>query len=333
MAYALMAPAVVLVGAVLAYPLTWEVWASFSELSSRVQGRRLVGLVNYRAMVAEPFFWQALATTIGYLAVTTVAKLVLGVGAGPAPVAAVARRARSSSWPSSCRGPTRGRHRHRPGTGCSIRRSSPPTAVIAGNLKHAVDGVLGAGALRVPQRRALQHLARQRRSRRSSCSPGSTRSPPSCSSTPSLETRSAWQRLRGVTAAPAPPLHGARRVPVVHHRLRRPRERLDADGRPHRLSRRWARRRTGSGSGTASSRTPPRGRCRWCRCSSWRCSLLFRWFDPPRRRGRRGVRRRAPLARAGCSSRGLALYSLFPIYFITVQSLKTPQEDVFGNPL
>lgn len=29
----------------------------------------------------------------------------------------------------------------------------------------------------------------------------------------------------------------------------------------------------------------------------------------------------------------VALYSLFPIYFITVQSLKTPQEDVFGNAL
>ena len=28
-----------------------------------------------------------------------------------------------------------------------------------------------------------------------------------------------------------------------------------------------------------------------------------------------------------------ALYSLFPIYFITVQSLKTAEEDVFGNPL
>ena len=27
-----------------------------------------------------------------------------------------------------------------------------------------------------------------------------------------------------------------------------------------------------------------------------------------------------------------AVYSLFPIYFITVQSLKTPQEDVFGSP-
>jgi arabinogalactan oligomer/maltooligosaccharide transport system permease protein len=28
-----------------------------------------------------------------------------------------------------------------------------------------------------------------------------------------------------------------------------------------------------------------------------------------------------------------AAYSVFPIYFITVQSLKTPQEDVFGSPL
>ena len=27
------------------------------------------------------------------------------------------------------------------------------------------------------------------------------------------------------------------------------------------------------------------------------------------------------------------LYSVFPIYFVTVQSLKTPQEDVFGSPL
>lgn len=28
-----------------------------------------------------------------------------------------------------------------------------------------------------------------------------------------------------------------------------------------------------------------------------------------------------------------AIYSVFPIYFITVQSLKTDQEDVFGHPL
>lgn len=29
----------------------------------------------------------------------------------------------------------------------------------------------------------------------------------------------------------------------------------------------------------------------------------------------------------------IIVYSVFPIYFITVQSLKTPQEDVFGSPL
>lgn len=29
----------------------------------------------------------------------------------------------------------------------------------------------------------------------------------------------------------------------------------------------------------------------------------------------------------------IAGYSLFPIYFVTVQSLKTPEEDVFGSPL
>jgi multiple sugar transport system permease protein len=29
----------------------------------------------------------------------------------------------------------------------------------------------------------------------------------------------------------------------------------------------------------------------------------------------------------------IVVYSVFPIYFITVQSLKTPEEDVFGHPL
>jgi ABC-type glycerol-3-phosphate transport system permease component len=45
------------------------------------------------------------------------------------------------------------------------------------------------------------------------------------------------------------------------------------------------------------------------------------------------VSARAARWRHGLLLAGLALYSLFPIYFITVQSLKTPQEDVFGNPL
>ena len=44
------------------------------------------------------------------------------------------------------------------------------------------------------------------------------------------------------------------------------------------------------------------------------------------RRGWRGVGHAVMLAL-------LVVYSLFPIYFMLVQSLKTPQEDVFGHPL
>jgi ABC-type glycerol-3-phosphate transport system permease component len=43
--------------------------------------------------------------------------------------------------------------------------------------------------------------------------------------------------------------------------------------------------------------------------------------------------RRAARFRHGILMALVALYSLFPIYFITVQSLKTPEEDVFGSPL
>ena len=145
MAYALMAPAVALVGVVLAYPLAWEVWASFSELSSRVQGRGLVGLVNYRAMVAEPFFWQALATTIGYLLVTTVAKLGLGLAMAlllsrPSRWRSVVFLAVFLPWAY-------------PGGVTVVAwywMLNPPLitsySLIAGNLKHAVDGMFGAGA-------------------------------------------------------------------------------------------------------------------------------------------------------------------------------------------
>jgi len=43
--------------------------------------------------------------------------------------------------------------------------------------------------------------------------------------------------------------------------------------------------------------------------------------------GRAGRLRRAALLTV------IAVYSVFPIYFITVQSLKTAEEDVFGHPL
>src|SRR5947207_12238874 len=80
-AYLLMAPAVVLMVGVLGYPVAWEIWASFTDLSPLNDGgARFVGLANYRALVGDPEFWRAAVVTVGYAVLTTVAKLVLGVG-------------------------------------------------------------------------------------------------------------------------------------------------------------------------------------------------------------------------------------------------------------
>jgi ABC-type sugar transport system permease subunit len=196
-AYALMAPAVVLVGAVLAYPLMWEVWASFSELSSRVQGRRLVGLVNYRAMVAEPFFWQALATTIGYLLVTTVAKLGLGLAmalllARPSRWRGVVFLAVFLPWAY-------------PGGVTVVAwywMLNPPLitsySLIAGHLKHAVDGVLGAGAYAFLSV-ILFNIWRGSSFTAVFLLAGLNAIPTELFEYANLETRSAWQRLRYVT--------------------------------------------------------------------------------------------------------------------------------------
>jgi multiple sugar transport system permease protein len=196
-AYALLAPAVVLVGVVLAYPLVWEVWASFSELSSRVQGRRLVGLVNYRAMVAEPFFWQALATTIGYLLVTTVAKLGLGLAMAllllrPSRWRGVVFLAVFLPWAY-------------PGGVTVVAwywMLNPPLitsySLIVGNLKHTVDGVLGAGAYAFLSV-ILFNIWRGSSFTAVFLLAGLNAIPTELFEYASLETRNAWQRLRHVT--------------------------------------------------------------------------------------------------------------------------------------
>jgi multiple sugar transport system permease protein len=195
-AYALMAPAVVLVGAVLAYPLVWEVWASFSELSSRVQGRRLVGFINYQAMLAEPFFWLALGTTIGYLLVTTVAKLGLGLAMAllllrPSRWRGVVFLAVFLPWAY-------------PGGVTVVAwywMLNPPLitsySLIAGNLKHAVDGVLGAGAYAFLSV-ILFNIWRGSSFTAVFLLAGLNAIPTELFEYANLETRSAWQRLRYV---------------------------------------------------------------------------------------------------------------------------------------
>src|SRR5205809_332875 len=80
-AYLLLAPTLLLLLTALAYPVGWEVWTSLTDLSPLKDGpTAFVGLENYRRFLADPEFWRAATVTVVYAAVTSVAKLSLGVG-------------------------------------------------------------------------------------------------------------------------------------------------------------------------------------------------------------------------------------------------------------
>jgi len=71
-AYLLLSPTVLLLLTVLAYPLGWEVWASFTSLSPLQEGATaFVGLDNYRRQLGDPQFWRAATITIAYAAITS----------------------------------------------------------------------------------------------------------------------------------------------------------------------------------------------------------------------------------------------------------------------
>ncbi len=80
-AYLLLSPTVLLLLTVLAYPLGWEVWTSLTSLSPLQEGgTAFVGPENYRRQLGDPQFWRAATVTVVYAAVTSVAKLALGLG-------------------------------------------------------------------------------------------------------------------------------------------------------------------------------------------------------------------------------------------------------------
>jgi multiple sugar transport system permease protein len=196
-AYGLMAPAVILMAVVLAYPVAWEVWVSFTSLSGRRAERGFVGLANYRTMTGEPFFWRALATTVVYFAVTTVAKLALGVGmalllARPSRLRPLVFLAVFLPWAY-------------PGGVTVVAwfwMLNPPLttsfSVLAGTLKHAVDGVLGGGAYAFASV-ILFNIWRGGSFTAVFLLAALNAIPTELFEYASLETRSAWQRFRHVT--------------------------------------------------------------------------------------------------------------------------------------
>jgi len=136
----------VLVLAVLAYPLAWETWISFTDFSSR-GGRHptFVGLENYRRLAGDSDFWRASAVTGVYFSITTAAKLAIGLGlalllARPSRARPLVFLAVFLPWAY-------------PGGVTVVAwywMLNPPLitsySVVAADVKHAIDAVAGAGA-------------------------------------------------------------------------------------------------------------------------------------------------------------------------------------------
>jgi len=130
---------------VLAYPVAWEIWTSFTDLSPLHDGVRFVGLANYARIAHDPEFWHAATVTVVYAVVTSVVKLVIGMGfalalARPFRGRALVFLAVFLPWayPASVSV-----------VGWYWTLSPPiPTAysVFMGSLKYTVDSWLGGGA-------------------------------------------------------------------------------------------------------------------------------------------------------------------------------------------
>lgn len=193
-----MTPAGLLVAGVLAYPVAWEVWASLSNLSSRLDGPpRIIGLANYQVMLNDPFFWRGLATTVVYFGVTTLAKLALGVG-----MALLLVRPFRGRWlvflavflPWAYPG------------GVTVMAwywmMNPPIttsyAAVAGAMKGAVDGIFGGGAYAFLSV-ALFNVWRGASFTAVFLLAGLNAIPTELFEYASLETRSAWRRFTAVT--------------------------------------------------------------------------------------------------------------------------------------
>jgi len=197
-AYALMAPSLLLVLGVLAYPVAWEVWVSLTDFSSHsTSAAAFVGLANYARLVTDVDFWAALLTTVLYFAVTTAAKLVLGVAlalllARPGRGRALVFLAVFLPWAY-------------PG-GVSVIGwywlLNPPIttsySTFMGGIKYAVDGALGTGAWAFTSV-ALFNIWRGSSFTAIFLLAGLNAIPTELFEYAQLETRSAWQRLHAVT--------------------------------------------------------------------------------------------------------------------------------------
>ena len=81
LAWLLCAPAVLVMAAVVGYPVAYSLWLSLQRYDLRFPAQReFVGLGNYAAVLTSPVFWSALRATAVITVIAVAAELLLGLG-------------------------------------------------------------------------------------------------------------------------------------------------------------------------------------------------------------------------------------------------------------
>ena len=81
LAFLLIAPAVLLMLAVTAYPIGYAVWLSMQRYDLRFPAaRQFVGLANYATVLSDRLWWTAFGVTLFITVVSVAVELVLGMG-------------------------------------------------------------------------------------------------------------------------------------------------------------------------------------------------------------------------------------------------------------
>jgi multiple sugar transport system permease protein len=76
----MVAPSLVMIALVAAYPIGYAIWLSLNEYSVRVAGlSRWAGLSNYTEVLSDPEFWEAVRTTFVFTAASVALEVVLGL--------------------------------------------------------------------------------------------------------------------------------------------------------------------------------------------------------------------------------------------------------------
>jgi multiple sugar transport system permease protein len=74
----LVAPAVIIIGLLIIYPIFYNIYLSFFDVSM-IGDTKFIGLENYKNVIFDPSFWKSVFTTFVYVIATTVLTTLLGL--------------------------------------------------------------------------------------------------------------------------------------------------------------------------------------------------------------------------------------------------------------